>query len=96
LAFDAKGGFGWYVSHTQKIVAPESFQNDNTRGGCAGVFHGSIATGVPAKIGVGFSGTELQKIAEGSLPDPTNETIRNLEKRLAVLEERLREGRDNP
>lgn len=46
----------------------------------------SLAVGVPAKLGVGFSGHEIWKIAEAKLPDPTSDKINALEKRLASLE----------
>ncbi|HIE43346.1 MAG TPA: serine O-acetyltransferase [Candidatus Omnitrophica bacterium] len=50
----------------------------------------ATAVGVPARIGLGFTTAELQKLEHGKLPDPIAEAIRFLERQIENLDERMR------
>jgi serine O-acetyltransferase len=51
----------------------------------------AIAIGVPARLGLGFSGKELQEITENRLPDPVADAFRFLSRQVETLEGRLAE-----
>ena len=55
---------------------------------------GATAVGIPAKIGLGFSGRDIKALEHGRLPDPVADAVRyiigeqdELEKRIVKLEE---------
>jgi serine O-acetyltransferase len=48
----------------------------------------AIAVGVPARIGIGFSGKELQDLEHNRLPDPVAEAFRLLSRQIELLEGR--------
>jgi len=50
---------------------------------------GAVAVGVPARIGLGFSGKDLQELADNKLPDPIAEAFRFLGRQIETLERRL-------
>lgn len=52
---------------------------------------GAVAVGVPARSGLGFSGSDLRKLADNKLPDPIAVAFRILTRRLEGLEGRLSE-----
>lgn len=49
----------------------------------------SIAVGVPARIGLGFSGKDIQALTDNKLPDPIAEAFKFLGRQIEVLEQRL-------
>jgi len=51
----------------------------------------SIAVGVPARIGLGFSGKDIQELTDNKLPDPIAEAFKFLGRQIEVLEQRLAE-----
>ena len=50
----------------------------------------ATAVGVPGRIGLGFSGKEIQALEHGKLPDPIADAIRFVMKRQGQLEERIK------
>jgi serine O-acetyltransferase len=67
---------------------------DNSRVGAGSVVLHDVppnatAVGVPARIGVGFSQEDLQKLEHGKLPDPIAEAMRFMMKEFEKLESRL-------
>jgi hypothetical protein len=55
---------------------------------------GAVAVGVPARLGLGFSGKEIQELTDNKLPDPIagafkflGGQIESLEKRTAEMEQ---------
>jgi serine O-acetyltransferase len=52
---------------------------------------GAIAVGVPARLGLGFSGKEIQEMTDNKLPDPIAEAFKFLGKQIEILEKRLAE-----
>jgi len=51
----------------------------------------SVATGVPARVGLGFSGKGLKDLTDNKLPDPIADTFRFLSRQVETLEGRLAE-----
>jgi serine O-acetyltransferase len=51
---------------------------------------GATAVGVPARVGVGFTASELEQLQHGKLPDPIADAIRYVIKEQEKLEERLK------
>lgn len=51
----------------------------------------SIAVGVPARIGLGFSDRDIQELADNKLPDPIAEAFKFLSRQIEILEQRLAE-----
>ena len=51
----------------------------------------AIAIGVPARLGMGFTGKELQEITENRLPDPIADAFRLLGREVESIEKRLAE-----
>jgi serine O-acetyltransferase len=51
----------------------------------------AIAVGVPARLGLGFSGKEIQELADNKLPDPIAEALKFLGKQIETLERRMAE-----
>jgi len=52
---------------------------------------GAIAVGVPARLGLGFSGKEVQEMTDNKLPDPIAEAFKFLGKQIETLEKRMAE-----
>ncbi len=50
---------------------------------------GAIAVGVPARLGLGFSGKEIQEMTDNKLPDPIAEAFQFLGKQIESLEKRM-------
>lgn len=50
----------------------------------------ATAVGVPGRIGLGFSGKEIQALEHGKLPDPIADAIRFVMKEQKKLEERIK------
>lgn len=50
----------------------------------------ATVVGVPARIGLGFSGREIQLLEHGKLPDPISDAIRFVMKEQEELEERIK------
>jgi serine O-acetyltransferase len=50
----------------------------------------ATAVGIPARIGVGFSESEIEKLEHGKLPDPIADAIRFVMKEQDKLEDRLK------
>jgi serine O-acetyltransferase len=51
---------------------------------------GATVVGVPGRIGMGFSATEVQELEHGRLPDPIADAIRFVTKKQEELEERIK------
>jgi serine O-acetyltransferase len=51
----------------------------------------AIAVGVPARLGLGFTGKEIQEITDNKLPDPIAEAFQFLGKQFEALESRMAE-----
>jgi serine O-acetyltransferase len=51
----------------------------------------AIAVGVPARLGLGFSGKEIQEMTDNKLPDPIAEAFNFLGKQIETLEKRMAE-----
>jgi serine O-acetyltransferase len=51
----------------------------------------AIAVGVPARLGLGFSGKEIQEMTDNKLPDPIAEAFKFLGKQIETLEKRMAE-----
>ena len=51
----------------------------------------AVAIGVPARLGMGFSGRELQEITENRLPDPIADAFKILSGQIETMENRLAE-----
>jgi serine O-acetyltransferase len=49
----------------------------------------AIAVGVPARLGLGFSGKEIQEMTDNKLPDPIAEAFKFLGKQIETLEKRM-------
>lgn len=49
----------------------------------------AVAIGVPARLGMGFSGKELQDITENRLPDPIADAFKFLGRQVESIEKRL-------
>ncbi len=49
----------------------------------------SIAVGVPARIGLGFSGRDIQALTDNKLPDPIADAFKFLGRQIDALEQRL-------
>ena len=49
----------------------------------------AVAIGVPARLGMGFSGRELQDITENRLPDPIADAFKILSNEIEAIEKRL-------
>jgi serine O-acetyltransferase len=52
---------------------------------------GAIAVGVPARLGLGFSGKEMQELTDNKLPDPIAEAFKFLGRQIESLEKRTAE-----
>jgi len=83
------------VIGTNAIVLGAIKLGDNSRVGAGSVLlqdipANSTAVGVPARIGVGFSATELQALEHNKLPDPIADAIRFVMQENEKLEERLK------
>ncbi|MGA2090382.1 MAG: serine O-acetyltransferase [Endomicrobiales bacterium] len=50
---------------------------------------GATAIGVPARIGLGFTSTDIEKLEHGKLPDPIAEAIKFVLKEQEKLEQRI-------
>jgi serine O-acetyltransferase len=55
----------------------------------------AVAIGVPARLGMGFSGKEIQEITENRLPDPIADAFRFMGRQLETIESRLAEVEKN-
>jgi len=51
----------------------------------------SVAVGVPARVGVGYSAKELSDFAHNRLPDPIADAFKFIGKQIETIEERLRD-----
>jgi serine O-acetyltransferase len=51
----------------------------------------AIAVGVPARLGLGFSGKEIQEMTDNKLPDPVAEAFKFLSKQIETLGKRMAE-----
>ena len=51
----------------------------------------AIAVGVPARLGLGFSGKEIQEMTDNKLPDPIAEAFKFLGRQIETLEKRMAE-----
>ncbi|MCX5847656.1 MAG: serine O-acetyltransferase [Deltaproteobacteria bacterium] len=52
---------------------------------------GAIAVGVPARLGLGFSGKEIQEMTDNKLPDPIAEAFNFQGRQIGTLEKRMAE-----
>ncbi|MFH1415818.1 MAG: serine O-acetyltransferase [Elusimicrobiota bacterium] len=50
---------------------------------------GATAVGVPAKVGIGFSGKDIESLEHGKLPDPVADAVRYVIKEQDELKKRL-------
>ncbi len=76
------------------VLGPVSI-GDNSRIGAGSVVVNDVppnatAVGIPAKIGLGFTKEEIEKLEHGKLPDPIADAIRSLYDEILVLEERIK------
>ncbi|MBM4272531.1 MAG: serine O-acetyltransferase [Deltaproteobacteria bacterium] len=51
----------------------------------------AVAVGVPARLGLGFSGKEIQEMTDNKLPDPIAEAFQFLGRQIETLERRMAE-----
>jgi len=51
----------------------------------------AIAVGVPARLGIGFSGKDIQELTDNKLPDPIAEAFKFLGRQIETLEKRMAE-----
>jgi serine O-acetyltransferase len=51
----------------------------------------ALAVGVPARLGLGFSGKEIQEMTDNKLPDPIAEAFNFLGSQIGTLEKRMAE-----
>jgi serine O-acetyltransferase len=49
----------------------------------------AIAVGVPARLGLGFSGKEIQELTDNKLPDPIADAFKFLGRQIEILEKRM-------
>ncbi len=68
---------------------------DNARIGSGAVVvtdipEGATAVGVPAKIGLGFTGRDIEALEHGKLPDPVADAVKYVIKEQDKLEERIK------
>jgi serine O-acetyltransferase len=52
---------------------------------------GAVAVGVPSRLGLGFSGKEMQELTDNKLPDPIAEAFKFLGRQIESLEKRTAE-----
>lgn len=76
-----------------KVLGPIHI-GDNSRIGAASLVirdvpANAVAVGVPARVGLEFTGRELQELEHGRLPDPIAEAFRFLGRQIETLQERL-------
>jgi len=75
------------------ILGPIVIGNGARIGAASLVIHdvpiGAIVVGVPARLGLGFSGKEIQELTDNRLPDPTAEAVQFLGKQIETLERRM-------
>jgi serine O-acetyltransferase len=55
----------------------------------------AVAVGVPARLGLGFSGKEIQEMTDNKLPDPIAEAFQFIAKQMETLEKRMAEIEQN-
>ncbi|NQU03603.1 MAG: serine O-acetyltransferase [Syntrophaceae bacterium] len=77
------------------VLGPVTIGND-ARVGAASLVIGdvpprAIAVGVPARVGLGFSGKDIAELTDNRLPDPVAEAFRFLSHHVETLEARLLE-----
>lgn len=51
---------------------------------------GATAVGVPAKVGLGFSGRDIEALEHGKLPDPVADAVRYVIREQDILENRIK------
>lgn len=73
---------------------------DGSRIGAASLVIGdvppqAVAVGVPARVGLGFSGNDIAGIADNRLPDPVAEAFRLMTRQIESIERRIRELEKN-
>ena len=83
------------VIGSNAIVLGAITLGDNVRVGAASVVVHDVpanatAVGVPARIGLGFSADEIQKLEHGKLPDPIADAIRFVLKEYDKMEDRVK------
>ncbi len=83
------------VVGSNAIVLGAITLGDNARVGAASVVVHDVpanatAVGVPARVGLGFSAEEIQKLEHGKLPDPIADAIRFVLKEYDKMEERVK------
>ncbi len=75
------------------ILGPVVLGNNSRVGAGAVVINdvpdGATAVGVPAKVGLGFSGEDIKALEHGRLPDPVADAVRYVIKEQEKIEERL-------
>ncbi|MFC2061934.1 serine O-acetyltransferase [Elusimicrobiota bacterium] len=76
------------------IVLGPVILGNNSRVGAGAVVitdvpDGATAVGVPAKVGLGFSGEDIESLEHGKLPDPVADAVRYVIKEQDKLEERI-------
>jgi serine O-acetyltransferase len=77
------------------ILGPIVIGNGARIGAASLVVHdvpaGAVAVGVPARLGLGFSGKEIQELTDNKLPDPIAEAFKFLGRQIESLEKRTAE-----
>jgi len=77
------------------VLGPISIGDGARIGAASLVIHDvpaeAIAVGVPARLGLGFSGKEIQEMTDNKLPDPIAEAFKFLGKQIETLEKRMAE-----
>lgn len=77
------------------ILGPIVIGNGARIGAASLVVHdvpsGALAVGVPARLGLGFSGKEIQELTDNKLPDPIAEAFKFLGRQIESLEKRTAE-----
>lgn len=76
------------------VLGPIHIGDDARIGAASLVIHdvpaNAVAVGVPARVGMGFTGRELQELEHNKLPDPIAEAFRFLGRQIETLQDRIR------
>jgi serine O-acetyltransferase len=77
------------------VLGPVTIGNDARVGAASLVISDvpprAVAVGVPARVGLGFSGKDLQDLTDNKLPDPVADAFRFLSRQVGTIEGRLLE-----
>lgn len=88
-------GKGVMIGAGAIVLGPVTIGNDARVGAASLVINDvpprAIAVGVPARVGLGFSGKGIAELTDNRLPDPVAEAFRLMARQIGSLEVRIRE-----